>query len=132
MTDKQIELADHLIKMLVDNKGILTSDDYYSDLMENNYDQQDIRLVILELKDIGILGDIGISDNQLRLTHEGYKVAKLGYQKYFLDLDQEVNMMKDKIRNETKLITWKVKAFWPLVVVTVLSLLIALLSYLKH
>ena len=100
LNDKQIEIADHLLKYLDQKGGKSSLDDYPSEMHQQGFEEFEWSFVKEFLREqVELIYYLGNTDYILALTLAGYKAAKMGIVKYFEMIEEEKQLEKENIIN---------------------------------
>lgn len=97
LNQKQIEIANFLLKYLKDSGGKSSIDDYPHKLEKNGFDYFESSFTIDFLVAHTGLLDNWKTDRWIRLTPEGYKAADIGFEKYFEQVEKEKKLEIDSL-----------------------------------
>lgn len=96
LNKQQIEIADFLLKYLDSKGGKSSLDDYPEKFQKQGFDHFDSHsLVKILIQELGLLTHPGNSDHWIMLTSEGTRVAKIGIEKYFEEIEQDKQLDRD-------------------------------------
>jgi hypothetical protein len=89
LNDKQIEIADYLLKYLESNGGKSSLDDYTSKLYKQGFDHMDRSYVPDFLREhLGLIEYWGDEQYWITLTPNGFKASKIGLKKYLEQIEK--------------------------------------------
>ena len=90
LNQKQIEIADFLLKYLYSVGGSSSLDDYPAKLRKQGFDDfewHSLRQILIE--NLELINFVGRSDYNIMLTPDGNKAAKIGIEKYLAEIEQD-------------------------------------------
>lgn len=90
LNQKQIEIADFLLKYLYSIGGSSSLDDYPAKLRKQGFDDFEwhtLRQILIE--NFKLINFVGRSDYNIMLTPDGNKAAKIGIEKYLAEIEQD-------------------------------------------
>lgn len=103
LNQKDIEIADFLLKYMDSIGGKSSLDDYTIKLRKQGFDDFDIHsLVKILIKQLKLIDYVGNSDNWIVLTPEGTKAAKTGIKKYFDEIEQDKQLDRTAKKSSIK------------------------------
>jgi len=101
MNSIQMEMADLLLKILVEHKGTLNTDQQsYFFTEEKNYEWFEFTLMRDNLIDEGLISWWGDEKYRIKLTQDGWKAAEMGLEKYWQQKEQKTNPKKTVKQSE--------------------------------
>jgi len=90
LNDKQLEIANFLLKYLESKGGKSNLDDYPEELKKRRFDYLDSSYITDYLiENLGLIKYWGEPKYWIVLTPEGYKASSIGLQKYFEEIEQD-------------------------------------------
>jgi len=111
LNQKQIEIADFLLKYLYSVGGSSSLDDYPAKLSKqgfNDFEWHSLRQILIE--NLELINFVGRSDYNIMLTPDGNKAAKIGIEKYLAEIEQDKQLDREAkkssisgVRNAKKL-----------------------------
>ena len=130
MTDQQIQIADELLKYLYERKGYTYVHDVPEYLNEKFDEPHEVRQVTKTLEEQNLITYDG--ETILRLTENGNKAAKIGYQKYMDKLENEHSMQLDSYLAARDTATWSKRYAIAAVIISIIAIIVSIIALTKQ
>lgn len=117
LNDRQLKIAEALLKHLESRNGISNYNIYTPELEKLDYSDSDIEILIAILEvDYNLvqtfgtrtLGDLVIDKFSIRLTSEGNKAAKIGIKKYIEEIESDKELDRQVKKSTVKTSRWAI------------------------